>query len=154
MKIQNTIALLVCLFCMLGVSAQEKPVPINTPNYNKPKVFTDVPDKQPLHLKDLQTLLDLAVGTKVNVTVTKNLVLNGVVVSKSNSLDKWVKSVVVKSNLRQGTTLTFTRITEAKGGYSYLGRVISQGAGDALEFTWEGDGYIVRKKGIYDVINE
>jgi hypothetical protein len=155
MKIQKTVALLACLMlCLFRSFAQSSPVPPNEPNYSRPKIFTDLPEKQSLHVKEAESLLDMSVGTKVNVHIAKNLQLTGVIVSKSDPASSSVKSVVVKSNLRQGTTFTFTRISEANGKVTYIGRMINRGAGDALEITREGDNYILRKKGIYEVINE
>ena len=154
MKIQQTIALLACFtFCLLQASAQA-PVQPNIPNYNKPKRFSDVPEKQALNLTEATALLDVTIGQKATVVLAKNLVLSGIVVSKSGAPDKAMASVVVKSTNRPGTVFTFTRVVEEDGRYSYSGRLLNRNAGDALEITREGGSYLLRKKGYYDVISE
>jgi len=137
----------------LHASAQET-VPINQPDYNKPKLFSDLPAKLNLRLPDMEALLNLSVGTKVNTLVAEGLQLKGTVVSRSNPDDLSVKSVVINSFTRQGATLTFTRFTKDDGTYSYIGRMISKDAGDALEIVKEGTVYVIRKTGLYDLINE
>jgi hypothetical protein len=107
-----------------------------------------------LRLADMESLLNLPVGAQVNSQVAIGFSLVGTVVSKSDAKDALVKSVVIKSLTRQGATLTFTRITKEDGSYSYIGRMISKGSGDALEIAKEGTEYIIRKKGTYDLINE
>ena len=137
----------------LYASAQVSP-PVNEPNYNKPKVFTDLPEKQPIQISAVESLLNLSVGASVNTTIANGLVLNGTVISKSNPADASVKSVVVKTTSRQQATLTFSRITKQDGSISYIGRMVSKEAGDALEIAKEGTNYVIRKKGYYDMINE
>jgi hypothetical protein len=113
-----------------------------------------VPEKQALNLTEATALLDVTLGQKATVVLAKNLVLSGIVVSKSGESDKGAASVVVKSTNRPGTIFTFTRIAEDDGRYSYSGRLLNRNAGDALEITREGGSYLLRKKGYYDVISE
>lgn len=140
--------------CYLHSSAQGSTLPTNEPDYNKPKLFSDLPAKMNLRLADMESLLNLPVGAQVNSQVASGFSLVGTVVSKSDAKDALVKSVVIKSHTRQGATLTFTRITKEDGSYSFIGRMISKGSGDALEIAKEGTEYIIRKKGTYDLINE
>lgn len=152
LKTGAAIALLTA--CYLHSPAQGTTPPINEPNYNKPKIFADLPDKQNLNLADLEALLHLPVGTQVNTKIAAGFRLAGTVISKSDPIDASVKSVVIKSSNRQQATLTFTRTTKQDGSISYIGRMISKEAGDALEIVKEGSNYIIRKKGFYDLINE
>lgn len=145
MKLQISAALLACsLFCTIMGSAQTV-VPLNEPNYNKPRLFSEFPEKAAVHITALENLLDLAVGTRVTASIAKNLTIIGAVVSKSNPTDQTVNSVVVKSLTRQGTTFTFTRITDPDGTVSYLGRMLNRHSGDALEIAKEGEGYVINK---------
>jgi hypothetical protein len=154
MKIQRSIALSACIaFAMLQATAQEPPI-LKAPDYNKTKRFTDLPEKQFLRLNELESLLSLSVGARVSVPVSKQFILQGTVVSVSPPADKSVKSVVIKSTNRPGTAFTFTRITENDGRFSYTGRMIGRDTGDALEITKEGDAYVLRKKAVYEIVNE
>ena len=155
MKLLKSVALMALLTaCCMHASAQEPVLPINEPNYNKPKLFADLPDKLPLRLAELESLFNLPVGTKVTATVANGFPLAGTVVSKSDASDTAVKSIVINSLTRQGATFTFTRVTAADGSVSYLGRMLSKANGDALEIAKEGNQYIIRKKSLYDLISE
>lgn len=155
MKIRRTFLLLACFaWSMLQATAQESPSLLKAPDYNKTKRFTDLSDRQPLYLKGLESLLQYGVGATVAVVVTKQFVLTGTVVSVSNPSDKTVKSVVVKSHNRPGTAFTFTRLTEKDGSYSYTGRMMGRETGDALEIIKDGEGYLLRKKKLYEMISE
>jgi hypothetical protein len=155
MKILKTSALAALLaVSYLQSPAQTPTVPINEPNYNKPKLFSDLPDNLSLRLTDMEALLDLLVGTPVASSIATGFPLTGVVVSKSNPSDAFVKTVVIKSSNRPGAIFTFSRVTSIDGSFSYTGRMMSKDAGDALEIIKEANGYVIRKKGLYDLISE
>jgi hypothetical protein len=128
--------------------------PVNEPDYNQPKLFNDAPQKFNVDLSVLQSLLDLPVGQSVNVPLTGTFRLIGSVVSKSDASDPSVKSVVIRSTNRVGATMTFTRVTNADGSFSYLGRIISYKNSDAFEFAQENGSYVLVKKHLYDLFNE
>jgi hypothetical protein len=155
MKIHRTVALLACfVFGMLQASAQESTSLLRSPDFNKPKRFADLPEKQLLYARELEKLLYLPVGAPVAVSVAKQFTVMGTVVSVSAPSDKTVKSVVVRITNRPGTAFTFTRILEKDGSFSYSGRMMGRETGDALEIVKEGEGYVLRKKGLHEMINE
>lgn len=156
MKILKKSALIAMLLAVsyLQTSAQNSALRLNEPNYNKAKLFSDLPDKLNLRLTDVEALLNISVGKQVNAIIATGFPLVGVVVSKSTLKDAFVKTVVIKSTTRQGATFTFSRITKEDGSLFYTGRMMSKEAGDALEIIKEGTGYVIRKKGFYDLINE
>lgn len=154
MKTLKTVACLAILFvCMTKASAQEARIPLNAPNYSKPRLFAGLPEKMPLKVKDVASLLELPVGAPVNATLTAGFPLIGTIVSKSDPSDTTVKSVVIRTN-HEGSTFTFSRVTAIDGTTSYIGRLFSRNGGDALEVANEGGSYILRKKGINDLVNE
>jgi hypothetical protein len=147
------------LAALLGVSylhasAQNFSVPVNEPNYNKPRLFADLPNQLNLRLADMETLLNLSVGTQVAATIATGFPLTGIVVSKSAPGNASVKTIVIKSLNRQGATFTFSRVNKEDGGFLYIGRMMSKDAADAFEIIKEGGSYVIRKKGLYDLINE
>jgi hypothetical protein len=155
MKMRRTAACIALLTaCYLQSPAQVKAPPINEPNYNKAKIFGDIPDKTDLNLTNLEGLLKFPVGEPVNTLIANGFRFIGTVTSKSNPADRNVKSVVIKSTTRQRATLTFSKITNQDGTVRYTGRILSRDAGDALEIVKEGDRYVILKKGFYDMINE
>lgn len=154
MKIQKTVAFLVLLLYGSFASAQETSVPLNSTAHGREKLFADLPDKMSLQATDLESLLQLPVGTKVSATVTRNLSVVGNVVSRSNGADAAVQSVVIKSTNRLGSTLTVTRITAKDGSVSYIGRMMNRLGSDALEIIKEGQEYVIHKKNTNDLLNE
>lgn len=108
----------------------------------------------PLQVADMESLLDLPIGTKVSASMTRNFTVVGNVVSRSNGADAGVKSVVIKTINRLGSTFTVTRITAKDGTSSYIGRMVNRSGGDALEIVKEGQEYSIRKKGLNDLLNE
>ena len=140
--------------CYLQSQAQQKTPPINEPNYNKAKVFGDIPDRLEIDLTSLERLLQLKVGDLVNTSIASGFRLVGTITSKSNPEDASVRSIVVKSTTRQQATFTFTKITRPDGTFRYNGRMLSKDAGDALEIVKEDNRYFILKKGFYDMINE
>jgi hypothetical protein len=155
MKLLKTGAFIALLtVCYMQSAAQGSAPPVNEPDYNKPKLFSDLSDNLQLRLADMEALLNLPEGTQVSSTIAPGFTLVGNVVSKSNPADASVKSIVIKSTTRQGATLTFTRIKNEDGSFSYSGRMISKTAGDALVIVKEGANYVIRKKGYYEIINE
>ena len=154
MKSLKTAATLALLFFLHGQADAQNAPPLNQPDYNKPKLFADLPDKLSLNVSGIDALLALAVGSPVNSAIANGLPVVGTVVSKSDEASTSVRSVVIKSTSRQGAIITFTRIRKEDGSILYSGRIVSQKAGDAFEIAKEGNLYVLRKKGLYDLINE
>jgi hypothetical protein len=153
MKRIKTYALSVLLLCSFMSRAQdEKSVPVNEPDYNKPKIFDDLPQRMALQATDLEALFRFKTGESVNLTVTKGFILQGTVASTSDA--NGVKSVVIRSAQRSGATFTFTRVSDTDGSFKYIGRMLSRSNGDALELVHEKGQYTLVKKGLYDLISE
>jgi hypothetical protein len=137
----------------LHSGAQEK-LPINQPNYNKPKVFDDLPGKMNLKVSDMESLFDLSVGTLVTAKLTQNFHLKGTIVSKSGNSKSQVRSVVINSITRKGSVLTFTRITTEDGSFIYRGRILNKESIDAYDIVKEDDQYVLEKKNYYEMVRE
>jgi len=134
--------------------SQEKKIPINEPDYGKPRLFSDLPQKMTMDVVSLEPLFRFTVGNSVSVQLTSEFVLQGVVVSTSDINDASVKSVVVRSTNRQGAIFTFTKTTRTDGSFAYIGRMMSRNNGDAYEMALENGTYILQKKNLYDLISE
>ncbi len=155
MKRQKACAFIALLIAgCLHASAQNSTPPLNEPDYNKPKIFADLPNKATLRLPEAEALLNLAVGAQVNTTIADGFMVAGTVVSKATAVDQSSQSIVVKCAARGGAVFYFARIKNTDGGFSYRGRMLSKGSGDALEIVKEGATYVLQKKGYYDLINE
>jgi len=154
MKTLKTIAI-TALFCLgyFYSGAQGKP-PVNQPNFNKPQLFEDLPQKMNLSVSDMEPLFDLSVGTPVMAKLTKNFHVKGTIVSKSGDVKSAVRSVVINSTTRKGAVLTFTKITNPDGNIIYRGRIISRESIDAYDIVRENGEYVLQKKNYYEMVRE
>jgi hypothetical protein len=137
----------------LHAGAQEK-IPLNEPDYNKPKLFADLPQKINLKIVDMESLFSAATGSSVSARLTDHFIFQGVVVSKSDDKDVTVRSVIVRSTNRLGAVFTFTKITGEDGSIVYRGRIISPRNSDAFELVNDKGQYVLQKTNYYDLVNE
>lgn len=149
----GALCVLLCIACM-STYAQKESLPVSEPDYNKPKLFADLPNKFKLDLVDFESLLELSEGQSVNVHLTGPYNYHGKVVSTSDPKDVNFRSVVIKSINRQGAVLTFTRVKNTDGTYAYIGRILSQKHSDAFQIEQENGEYVLVKKHLYDLFNE
>jgi len=154
MKTLKTIT--VCVVLTLGFlhsGAQEK-IPINQPDYNKPKAFDDLPRKMHMAISDMESLFDFPVGKLVMAKLAPDFHFKGTVVSRSGNSESQVRSVVINSITRKGAVFTFTRIAKDDGNFIYRGRILSKESIDAYEIVKENDQYILEKKSYYEIVRE
>ena len=141
-------------FCCLQSIAQElqKKLPVNEPDYHKPKLFADLPERIDFNPTNFLNLFELKVGDSANVPISSSFNFAGVVVSKSDNPGS--SSVVIRSTNRLGARWIFTRVTDENNSTKYLGRIISFEHGDSYEIVSENNQYYFKKKGLYDLMNE
>jgi hypothetical protein len=152
MKNLSTAVLGVCITLSSLCASAQKVVPINEPDYNKPKLFADLPDRINFNPANLTNLFNLQVGQTANIPLLGNFTLSGTVVSTANN-DNAI-SVVIKSTNRLGARLTFTQVTNEDRTVKYIGRILSLQHGDTYEILYENNQYYFQKKGLYDLVNE
>lgn len=154
---KNHCTLVLCVFFALFSlcsSAQNQKIPITEPDYNKPLLFPDLPERIDINPAGLQYLFQLKMGESVNIPFTATFIFQGQVVSTSLASDSNVKSIVIKSSNRIGARLTFTKVMNADSSISYIGRIISLEHGDTFEIIHENGRYYFKKKGLYDLVND
>lgn len=149
----STIGILL-IMCFLHSAAQDRKIPINDPDYNKPKLFSDLPQKMELRISEMEKFFTLPVGRSMNAKLSTNFNFAGTVVSKSNPKNSGAQTVVIRSSNRPGAVFVFTKRTNADGSFSFIGRIFSRNNSDAYELTSENGKYILQKKNYYDIINE
>ena len=144
---------LLFLFTCATTSAQNT-VPVNEPDQNRPKLFTNLPDKITVNVADLQTLVNAEAGKTVHLKLGQNALrtFNGQVISRAD--DNLIHSVVIRSADFNGATLTLSSSIQPNGTVKFTGRIISFKHSDAYELQKQNDQYILIKKNFYDLINE
>lgn len=142
----------VTLTSLCGMAQTDK-VPVNEPDYNKPKLFTAFPEKINVDVNRLNDLLTTNTGSSVDVKISEILPFNGQVVSMATSDDKKVSSVVIRSANFPGARLTLSKIN-LDGKTIYAGRILSMQHGDLYELQLLNGQYSFIKKNLYDLVNE
>lgn len=142
--------------CSLGSYAQEKPALVNEPDYNKPKLFTGLPDQVQLNTEDLGNLFNaqLGRGTSLQLSDDNQFRFEGEVVSSGSKYQNTLQSVVIRSTNFNGANLTVSRVTNADGSVVYRGRIISWAHGDLYELQQRDGKYLLVKRNFYDLVNE
>ena len=148
--------LLFLLYCATGF-AQNRAT-INEPDYHKPALFANFPDKIPVTIDELKSLFsnDAARGkdAAVNFADKKLPGFNGKLVSISSKYNNSIRSVVIRSTNFNGATLTLSSSTTTDGAARYTGRIISFQHGDLFVLQKENDQYFLIKKKYHELINE
>lgn len=157
MKNLRTLALCVTVsFYSLCSSAQTEKIPLNEPNYNKPKLFQNLPDNIPVSMDNIINLFGSPTGRSVSLNLSDRspFQFEGDVVSSVSKYENTIQSVVIRSTNYNGARLTISRLTDANGNVSYTGRIISMQHGDLYELKKVNDEYMLVKRNFYDLINE
>lgn len=143
------------LSCMFA-AAQHQTLPINQPDYNKPKLFSAMPDQMTANVNNLVALFSSPMGADVSLNLASDATFRfeGQVVSTASKYENTIQSVVIRSTNFSGATLTLSRITSADGIISYKGRIISLKNGDLYEIQSKGNQLLLVKKQTLELVNE
>lgn len=152
-KLKSTAIGVLFALCYLNASAQD--IPLNEGNYNKPQLFSDLPDRMSLDISTLQNLFTLQRGASIKQQVSEDFLLKGVVVSKSEATSHApVTTVVIRCTSRPGAVFTFTRVVGQDESITYRGRILSRNNSDALDIVKIDNQYYLQKKNYNDIISE
>ncbi len=139
----------------ITVNAQTR-IPLNEPDLNKPKLFSNLPEKILVNASDLDAYFTTQVGnsTQLNLAPGMNQKFEGNLVSRSDRSTDGVQTAIIRSTNFNGARLTVTKRLNEDGSTTYLGRIISVQHGDLYELqNLQGQWFLV-KKNYYDLINE
>lgn len=145
----------VCLYS-LCTAAQAPKAEVREPDYNKPKLFTGLPDVIPVSIDKLNDLLSIQKNSVVNTTLSadsKSAPFEGKVVASTNENGLYQR-VAIQSTNYNGATLSVSKRILPDGSYAYAARILSFQHGDAYVLEKQTDGYAWVKKNFYDLINE
>lgn len=154
MKTLKASALCVLFSLSFSLSFAQITFSVKEHEANKPKIFSDLPQRIACNIHMFEVLLDREMGSKINLLIAPGFNFQGTVVSKSDASDARVSTIVIRCTNRGGATLTFTRITSNDGSFSYNGRIISLRHSDAFEFLQENGHFFLVKKEFDDLLME
>lgn len=151
---------LVCL-CMTVFSicskAQTTHPPLNKADYNKPKLFTALPETITISISEIEVLMRKEAGEQSSLMLdnSRQASFSGTVISVSSpSANDDYRSIVIRSDNYNGARLHLVRAKREDGSIAYEGRIISNQHGDAYLLKSDGNNIVFTKKGYYDLINE
>jgi len=146
---------LCCFLLSLSFYAgfSQPPVRLAEPDYNKPKLFSSLPETIPVNPQSLDSLLFLSNGAAVAIPL-QNFFYRGVIVSKSDASEKTFQSAVVRSTSFKGSSLTFSKITNDDGTIVYRGRIFSRDHSDMYELLLKDGAYVLQKNHQLKLMNE
>src|SRR5678816_2747830 len=122
MKNLRTAVLCAGLACFSLVSfAQNKAIPVNEPDNNKPKLFASLPDKIPVSVNELNDLFSTQVGRPANLNsvASAQTKFEGEVISVSDRSREGLQSIVIRSTNFNGARMSFSKITLEDGTVTY-----------------------------------
>ena len=133
MKNLRTLAVCVCISLMsLSSFAQSNngQPPLNEPDYNRPRLFNNLPEKVPFNVNNVSSLFNVSIGAAVDLGLSETVpfIMNGEVIA-TTSTDK-VQKLVIRSSNYAGANMTIIRITNDDGSVTYRGRILSFKHGD------------------------
>ena len=153
---KNTSTLVLCaIFSCITIltQAQEKTIPVNEPNYNKPKLFQNLPERIPVDASTLESLFGVDMNRAANITIA-GIHFQGNVSSKTTNDVNQANTVIIGLTNYPGANFTLSKISNPDGTISYTGRIISFQHGDLFELQKQKDNWVLVKKNFYDLINE
>jgi hypothetical protein len=157
MKNPCTLLLCVCITLFSHLSfAQHDKVPLNEPNYNKPKLFQQLPEQVPVNMENIIPLFSAELGRPVSIILSDaaQFRLEGEIISVTSKYENTIQSVVLRSTNYNGARLTISKITAADGNVTYKGRIISMEHGDLYELQNQDGRFVLVKRNFHDLVNE
>lgn len=143
------------LFSLCAFAQNDKP-PVNEPDYNKPRLFDDLPSRIAVSTADLKSIISASAGQTASLTLSAESALqfDGQVISVASKYDNKIKSTVLRSANFKGATFTVSRIVNENGSSYFTGRIINFQYGDLYELVNEEGNYVLVKKNYYELVNE
>ena len=153
---KNLVAGITCLYLLftLGAVAQENDH-LNEPDRNKPRIFSDLPERMPIDVSLLTSTRSRAAESPIRLPLAGKVpVVQGRILSTTEKFNGALQTMIVKLDNRAGAIFTLSRITADDGSVTYRGRIVSRQAGDCYELTCENGTYILIKKDYNEMIME
>jgi hypothetical protein len=162
MKNLRTSMLCVCITLFsLCTSAQDQKLPdqqlpVSKPDYNKPKLFNSLPENISVDISNLSSLLNTPVGNAVSIDLGSDtpFKFEGRVVSAASKFENTIQSIVIRSTNFPGARLTFSKINNSDGSFSYTGRIMSFQHDDLFELQNQNGHFALIKRKFNDLVNE
>ena len=126
-----------CILFAYSANCQLTP-PLNQHPTEKAALFAQLPEKISCTLASLQTIFSATVNSNISITVSPQLKVEGLVLAKATVTPQQL-SINIRCTNYQDALLNISRLTEADGSFTYIGRIVSPRHGDVL-LLWQENG--------------
>jgi hypothetical protein len=156
MKNLHLTGICLAMLILCATASAQKSLPVNEPNMNKARLFNDLPERIPVHILDLQSLMNSEKGGQINLKLGESVTSKfaGTIISKANKYNNNIRSVVIRSSNFNGATFTLSSSAQPNGTVKFTGRILSLQHADLYELQELKGQYVLVKKNFYDLVNE
>jgi hypothetical protein len=151
MKILCLWGIVACMLTTLHANCQNSP-PLNQHPVEKPALFNQLPEKVSCSTASLQNIFSASANSNITIAISAALKLEGTVLAKVAVTPEQL-SINIRCSNYQDALLNISRITEANGSFSYIGRMVSPRHGDVL-LLWQENGQysFIRQKQLLTMV--
>jgi len=147
--------LMLLALTLAAASAQAQTPPVNEPDYNRPALFSSLPDTITLGLPEIDALFQLQTGETAGLILGGGSRFEGKLISRVILPAPQRVSLVVRSTSHNGANLCITRMLQEDGSFTYTGRIISRQHIDSYTLVrLSSDNYCLRKMNYYQLVSE
>jgi len=137
MKILCLWSTLSCMLLAYSANCQTEP-PLNQHPVEKAALFAQLPEKISIPVNSLRQIFSATLNSNISIVAGTQLKIEGTVIAKC-AVSPEQLSINVRCSNFQNALLNISRITDADGTVSYIGRIVSMRHGDVL-LLWEDKG--------------
>ena len=112
--------------------------PLNQRPTEKAALFSQLPEKISCSTTSLKNIFQASVNSNITVMVSAAMKIEGLVLAKCAVTPEQL-SINIRCTNYQDALLNISRITEADGSFTYIGRMVSPRHGDVL-LLWQENG--------------
>lgn len=136
----KNLCLLGMLFCIVlpTIASSQIQPPLNQQPVEKAALFAQLPEKIAIPVNALRQVFAAPLNANLSVALNASLKIEGTVIAKA-AISPEQLSINIRCSNFQNALLNISRITDADGTVSYIGRIVSLRHGDVL-LLWEEKG--------------
>jgi hypothetical protein len=140
-----------CMLVAVSARCQLTP-PLNQHPAEKTALFNHLPQTIACSASSLQTIFNATVNTTIRVAVNQEMKVEGWVLAKVAVTPDQL-SINIRCTNFEDALLNISRITEADGAFTYIGRMVSPRHGDVL-LLWQQNGQysFIRQKQLLTMV--
>lgn len=150
---KKLIIYIICLLIFKNRTVAQT-VPINEPDYNKPKLFSDLPDSIPVSTTKLLSLFAIPESTSASIEISGSFSFEGYVLTNISKSNNTLQTLLIRLTSRSGSTFAISKITQPGREITITGRIISLKHSDGYTLIAENNNYWFKKIKRHDLVVE